>query len=138
VSEVARPAGRAEKTAARAPRTPRAVRAHCELDDWWFDPRYTDGKCPICGWQPEGAPAAPLWLAAARRFEWELTGLVLLLVVLVVLGVAVAAAAGYRLPQLNPHHPAAAAAGQASGSRVGASPSPKASAHMSPSPKKSP
>jgi hypothetical protein len=100
------------------------VRAYCELDRWSFDPRYTDGKCPICGWAPPGAPSAPAWLAAARRFEWELTGLVLLLIVLVVLGVLVARSAGYRLPVFTSHPPPAAAT-QASPART---------AHTSPSP----
>ena len=93
------------------------VRFHCELDDWTFDPRYTDGRCPICGWQPAGAPAAPAWLAAARKFEWELTGLFVLLIVLAVLGMVVATAAGYRFPLVPAHHPAAAAATTASGAR---------------------
>ena len=132
-------AGRA--VAARTPRPPRVVRAHCELDDWWFDPRYTDGRCPICGWQAPGAASAPLWLAAARRFEWELTGLVALLAVLVVLGVLVAGAAGYRLPLFGPHRPAAPVTQVASGARAKATPahpSPKPSAKASPSATHSP
>ncbi len=54
----------------------RPARAFCELDGWSFDPRYTEGRCPICGWVAPGAPEAPLWLTLARRFEWELAGLV--------------------------------------------------------------
>ena len=87
-----------EAAAGRASRVRAPVRLHCDLDDWTFDPRYTDGRCPICGWAPEGAPTAPRWLIAARTFEWEVTGLVVLLVVLVVLGAVVAHAAGYRIP----------------------------------------
>jgi hypothetical protein len=26
----------------------------CPTDDWAFPPRYTGGRCPICGWAPEG------------------------------------------------------------------------------------
>lgn len=100
-----------------AARTVRPIRFHCELDDWTFDPRYTDGRCPICGWQPAGAPSAPAWLAAARKFEWELTGLLVLLVVLAVLGAVVAGAAGYRFPLVPAHHPAAATVTHASGAR---------------------
>jgi hypothetical protein len=81
-------------------------RAFCELDQWSFDPRYTDGRCPICGWAPEGAPSAPAWMRFARKLEWELVGLVLLAVVLVILGVLVARAAGYQLPGFNLHAPA--------------------------------
>jgi hypothetical protein len=118
LSEVARPA-RAVPSPRRAP-----VRAYCELDKWSFDPRYTDGRCPICGWAPPGAPTAPAWLAVARKLEWELTGLVLLLVVLVILGVVVAQAAGYRLPVFT-SHPAPAVPTQASSARTShASPSP--------------
>jgi hypothetical protein len=127
MSEVVRPA----KAVARQ-RAP--VRAYCELDKWSFDPRYTDGRCPICGWVPPGAPSAPAWLVVARKLEWELTGLVLLLVVLVILGVAVARAAGYRLPLFTSHPPAAAAA-QASSARTShASPSPSHKVTQSPSP----
>ena len=94
MSEVVPAAGRLAKR--RAP-----VRYYCELDKWSFDPRYTEGRCPICGWVPEGAPTAPTWLIRARRFEWELTGLVVLLVVLVVLAAVVAHAAGYHVPLLS-------------------------------------
>jgi len=123
LSEVTRRA----KAAVR-PRAGNQVRAYCELDQWSFDPRYTEGRCPICGWEPPGAPKAPAWLMLARKFEWELTGLVLLLVVLVILGVLVARAAGYRLPMFNSHPPAAAATHPASPARtIHTSPSPTAS-----------
>jgi hypothetical protein len=104
-------------------------RYHCELDDWTFDARYTDGRCPICGWQPDGAPVAPPWLSAARRFEWELTGLFVLLIVLAVLGAVVASAAGYRFPLVPAHHPAATTVTQASGARP---------AHSTPAPRQTP
>ena len=86
------------------------ARAFCELDRWSFDPRYTDGRCPICGWQQEGAPNAPAWLMLARRVEWELLGLFALLIVLVVLGLVVARAAGITLPALQVHQGAPASA----------------------------
>ena len=107
-------------------------RAFCELDQWSFDPRYTDGKCPICGWAPPGAAAAPGWLAVARKLEWELAGLVLLAVVLVILGVLVARAAGYHLPVLNAHPPANPA--QVASPARTTSPTPSPSHHASPSP----
>jgi hypothetical protein len=109
-----------------------ASRAFCELDQWTFDPRYTDGKCPICGWAPSGAPTAPAWLALARKFEWELLGLVLLAVVLVILGVMVARAAGYQLPVFTAHAPATGP--QVASSARTTSPSPSPSHHPSPSP----
>ena len=71
------------------------AKLHCELDDWWFDARYTDGACPICGWQPEGVTyAAPLWLQIARRTDWELVGLLFTVALLIVLGVFVERTAG--------------------------------------------
>ena len=69
-------------------------RAYCEADKWSFDPRYTQGKCPICGWAPEGAPVAPAWLRLANRMDWEFLGLFLFVDLLVVLGLIVAHAAG--------------------------------------------
>ena len=71
-----------------------SVRAFCAADQWSFDPRYTQGRCPICGWRPEGAPAAPRWLALVNRLDWEMLGLFLLADVLVLLGLIVARAAG--------------------------------------------
>jgi hypothetical protein len=70
------------------------VRARCEADDWSFDPRYTQGRCPICGWAPEGAPDAPRWLALVNRMDWQMIGLWALVDVLVLLGLIVAHATG--------------------------------------------
>ncbi|MHB8507738.1 MAG: hypothetical protein ACYDGR_03715 [Candidatus Dormibacteria bacterium] len=77
-----------------APRT-----AHCELDDWDFDPRYTAGVCPICGWRPgAGVVAAePVWLWQLRNSEWDVVVLMVLAFVLLVMGVYVARAAGIHL-----------------------------------------
>jgi hypothetical protein len=72
----------------------RPVRAYCEADRWTFDPRYTQGKCPICGWAPAGVPSAPRWLALVNRLDWEVLGLFLLVDVLVLFGLIVAHAAG--------------------------------------------
>ena len=68
--------------------------ARCELDQWAFDPRYTQGRCPICGWAPERARAYPAWMALARKVDWDLLGLFLLADLLILLGVVVARAAG--------------------------------------------
>ena len=65
-----------------SPRVRRSARAYCEADNWSFDSRYTQGKCPICGWQPEGAPNAPDWLALVNRVDWQIVGLFLLVDVL--------------------------------------------------------
>lgn len=70
------------------------ARVRCETDNWSFDPRYTQGRCPICGWVPEGAPSAPRWLALANRIDWEMLGLFALADLLVLLGLIVARGAG--------------------------------------------
>jgi hypothetical protein len=67
---------------------------HCELDDWDFDARLTDGVCPICGWAPEGGTVPdPAWVLLLRRVQWDFVGLLVLAAVLIVLGVLVAQAA---------------------------------------------
>ena len=71
-----------------------ATSAYCELDRFEFDPRYTLGRCPICGWAPDGAPVYPVWMRLVRRIDWELFGLFLLVDVLVILGLVVARAGG--------------------------------------------
>ena len=71
-----------------------AARAYCELDKWSFDPRYTQGRCPICGWVPQGAPAMPAWMVVAQRIDWELLGLLLLADLFLFLGLVVARGAG--------------------------------------------
>ncbi len=73
---------------------PTGARGYCELDRWSFDPRYTQGRCPICGWAPDGVPTYPRWMVLANRVDWELAGLLLLVDVLVLLGLVVARAAG--------------------------------------------
>ena len=116
----------------------RPARAFCELDGWSFDPRYTEGRCPICGWVAPGAPEAPLWLTLARRFEWELAGLVVLMAVLALIAVTVIHAAGYRVPWFGtPVH--AAPVTIASQARTNApSPSNNPKATISPRPSSSP
>ncbi|MHB8572773.1 MAG: hypothetical protein ACYDAY_07435 [Candidatus Dormibacteria bacterium] len=53
--------------------------AYCELDRWTFDPRYTGGRCPICGWEPpevsEAEARQPAWVRTARELPWDLVGL---------------------------------------------------------------
>ena len=116
-------------------RRPRQT-AYCELDDWTFDPRYTEGRCPICGWVAPNAPNAPTWLILARRFEWQLGGLLALLVVLTLLAVAVMHAAGYRLPWFGAPVHAAPVSGVASHART--SPAVHPSPHVSATPHKTP
>jgi hypothetical protein len=50
-----------------------AVQVHCTFDDWSFAPQYTDGVCPLCGWQPEGFVADP---PLSQRIDWFMVMLV--------------------------------------------------------------
>ncbi|MFN2464284.1 MAG: hypothetical protein ABR573_10335 [Candidatus Dormibacteria bacterium] len=79
-------------------RTP-APRLHCEVDSWDFDPRYTAGACPICGWAPEAIqmPAVPAWQTQLAWVPWDYVGLAALFVALVALGIFVAIAAKINL-----------------------------------------
>jgi hypothetical protein len=63
------------------------VQAICPVDSWPFRPRYTEGRCPLCGWE---APGAVVRLPLSRRldsFSWmalSLIGLSVLMLILVV------------------------------------------------------
>jgi len=86
-----------------APAKARGKKVYCQRDDWYFDPRYTDGACPICGWSPPAAnlQAAPAWLVRAQQLPWDVIFLILLFVVLVVMGVLVGMAAHYKISPPN-------------------------------------
>ncbi len=36
-----------------------SITCRCEVDDWEFHPRYTDGACPLCGWRPADVTTEP-------------------------------------------------------------------------------
>jgi hypothetical protein len=62
------------------------AKAHCPLDDWDFDARYTDGVCPLCGWRPPGAPVeAP----RAARIDWFWPTVLAVFVASVLMGILV-------------------------------------------------
>jgi len=42
------------------------AKAICPVDSWAFRPRYTDGRCPLCGWE---APGATVRLPLSRRID---------------------------------------------------------------------
>jgi hypothetical protein len=48
------------------------IRATCPVDDWTFSPRYTDGVCPLCGYQPPGVDAVA-WPGPSDWF-WPVFG----------------------------------------------------------------
>ena len=51
----------------RARRADSRAHAICPVDDWAFTPLYTDGTCPLCGWNPPGyTHRAP----ALSRLDW--------------------------------------------------------------------
>jgi len=79
----------------------RPGRLHCDLDNWDFDPRYTDGVCPICGWKPDyRADPLPAWEQALVGLPWDLVSLAILALVLVAIGIIVALSAHINL---TPH-----------------------------------
>ena len=58
------------------------LRVRCEHDRWDFDPRYTEGRCPICWTRFEIADPAPRWLMLSRRVPWDIVWLFTLFFVL--------------------------------------------------------
>ncbi|GAC1331320.1 MAG: hypothetical protein NVSMB17_09370 [Candidatus Dormibacteria bacterium] len=69
--------------------------AHCATDDWEFHPHYTEGRCPICGWQGQGWPKpVPPWAVALEHVQWDFVGLFVLSAVLLSLGILMARATG--------------------------------------------
>ncbi len=83
---------------APAPTTPSTTKRtlHCAVDDWDFDPRYTDGVCPICGWGPGPKPLSSFEVMV-RRVPWDYVLLAFLAIVLVVIGVMVGRAANVNI-----------------------------------------
>jgi hypothetical protein len=78
---------------------PTSRSVHCELDNWDFDPRYTAGVCPICGWQPGAGlvAAEPTWITRLRSTEWDVISLIVLAIVLLVMAFFVGRAAGFHI-----------------------------------------
>jgi hypothetical protein len=61
VSSVGRTVSGAAGRLLARPRARRDDYAFCSEDSHWFRPRYTEGKCPLCGKVvPGGAPPRPL------------------------------------------------------------------------------
>jgi hypothetical protein len=72
-------------TARRERRGSREVQAICPVDSWPFRPSYTDGRCPLCGWEP---PGAIVQLPLSRRldsFAWMLLTLLAVSVLMTVI-----------------------------------------------------
>lgn len=62
------------------------ARAICPVDDWAFTPLYTDGACPLCGWEPPGYVLRPPLM---YRLEWYWVGMLGIVVVSAVMLIAV-------------------------------------------------
>lgn len=72
-------------TAWREHRSSREVQAICPVDAWPFRPSYTDGHCPLCGWEP---PGTVVHLPLTRRldsFTWMLAALFAVSILMAVL-----------------------------------------------------
>ena len=69
------------------PRRRRDDYSFCPEDGYWFRPRYTSGKCPLCGKPvPGGPPAQPLLARIDRSwFGLGLLGLESLAMIALVL-----------------------------------------------------
>lgn len=93
-------------------------RVRCETDDWTFDPRYTQGRCPICGWTPEGVASAPRWLSLVNRLDWDMLGLLVLADVLVLVGLIVAHVTGIIPTHVIASAPPSGGAAAASSARL--------------------
>jgi len=63
-----------------------ATRVHCEFDDWDFAPQFTDGVCPLCGWQPDGYEANP---PLSQRIDWFMIMLVVVVLASLLMGILV-------------------------------------------------
>lgn len=73
-------------------KSPARKTLHCVNDDWDFDPRYTGGVCPICGWGPGPTPPTQVE-ALLRKVPWDYVLLGVLGLILVALGILVGMAA---------------------------------------------
>ena len=61
------------------------VRAICPVDSWPFRPRYTEGHCPLCGWEPPGAVVQLPFSRRVDGFTWMLATVLLVSVLMAVL-----------------------------------------------------
>jgi len=65
------------------------ARAICPVDDWAFTPLYTDGTCPLCGWEPPGyGHRTP----AFSRLDWYWAAMLGIVVVSAIMLIAVLSA----------------------------------------------
>ena len=58
----------------------------CPTDGWGFDPRYTEGACPLCEWRPPGSAVRPPLLT---RIDWFWPSLAALLAVSILMAMLV-------------------------------------------------
>ncbi len=60
-------------------------RVTCPNDGWSFAPRYTDGRCPLCGWRSRVDASPPRF----AQIDWFWPTMIALGVVSIVMGVLV-------------------------------------------------
>ena len=60
------------------------ARAICPTDSWAFRPRYTDGRCPLCGWEPPGVIVRLPLSRQIDAFAWTTIALALVSVLMLV------------------------------------------------------
>ncbi len=59
----------------RSRRADARARAICPVNSWAFSPLYSNGRCPLCGWAPEGYAYAPPLLTPYERYWGMLAGI---------------------------------------------------------------
>lgn len=58
----------------------------CPNDGWAFDPRYTEGSCPLCAWRP---PVPAIRPPLVTRIDWFWPALAALVVVSILMATLV-------------------------------------------------
>ncbi|HEV7677968.1 MAG TPA: hypothetical protein VGQ42_05335 [Candidatus Dormibacteraeota bacterium] len=65
-------------------RADRRARAVCPVDSWAFAPAYTDGRCPLCGWAPQGYVYSPPLLTPYDRYWAAMAGIAAISVIMLI------------------------------------------------------
>lgn len=65
------------------------AKAICPVDSWAFRPRYTDGHCPLCGWEPPGVVVRLPLSQRVDTFGWATVAMVVVSVMMLALIVLV-------------------------------------------------
>jgi len=63
---------------------------HCPLDDWDYAPYFTDGRCPLCGYEAPGTAALVGPIGESVDWFWPLAGTLMAVSVLMAVLVVIA------------------------------------------------